>query len=287
MLHSWLLWKAEEVMGRDLELARELVGIAADLEKGGLAEDEALRRLALLARKHRELAGWEEETRLRLPEPAEAVVRRLEEAGYTAVVAGGFFHPPYADVDVFVNEFPGDGVMDGLSRDFEVDYNGRVFLLRPREPGNELRVQVVPTAFSGPEELLARFDLGASQAALYRGKFLETPEHRRAVRERRPLVLSVGPTTVRRVLKYAGKGFENFEQDLAVAVVSLLRGLALLPEAERQEFFFPYDRLSFAFREYAELLAPALLLVEFTEGKLQTVPLRAWKPLPRPERGRG
>lgn len=194
-----------------------------------------------------------------IPRPLGKLIGELEAEGWPAFLAGGFFHPPARDADVFLLRPEKAEEVQGMlaGRGYPVRCKREWLLEVPLEG---LLVQIIlPRRPKTPEEVLAEFDLGASQVGLFRGKVIKTMEHVLAVWERRPRVLQVGPSTPSRVLKYALKGFRNYERDFVIAVDSLLHALALMTEEERRAFLVGYDPLTAYFATLAERLAPGLL----------------------------
>lgn len=205
----------------------------------------------------------------------------LEAAGLRPLVAGGVFHPPAGDVDVYVPEWPDRRVVGEVARALGAP--------RVREKGlclefraEPLPVQVVPVPFRDPLEVLEGFDLGAAQVGLYRGELVETEAHRRAVREWRPNLVCVGPATPARVLKYRDKGFLSWEEDFVDAVLSLLLGLAEMDEEARAEFFMTYDGVSLRLEGWARALGPALMVAGLAGlSGVRRVPVRFHRVAPR------
>lgn len=203
----------------------------------------------------------------------------LEAAGLSPFVAGGVFHPPAGDVDVYVPEWPGRGEIREVARALEAS--------RVRDKGlclefraEPLPVQIVPVPFRDPEEVLNSFDLGAAQIGLWRGELVETEAHREAVREWRPLVLGVGPATP--VLKYREKGFLDWEEDFVDALFSLAVALAGMSDAERSEFLWTYDGLALRAGDWAEGLGPGLVCGLLGGGRrVRLVPARVFRGAPR------
>lgn len=219
--------------------------------------------------------------KVELGKGVERAVGVLEGAGLCPLVAGGVFHPPAGDVDVYVPEWPDRRVIGEVARALGV---GRV-----RDKGlclefwvEPLPVQIVPVPFRDPEEVLDSFDLGAAQIGLWRGELVETEAHREAVRERRPYVVGVGPATPARVLKYREKGFLMWEEDFVDALFSLAVALAGMSDAERSEFLWTYDGLARRAGEWAEGLGPGLVCGLLGGGRqVRLVPARVFRGAPR------